>query len=273
MKSKFILILSILSYSVLFSQTTRFIYELKYKTDSTSNLYENENAIIEINTNDVQYYESKAIEIDSINNLRSNGVSAYPFPFAKLKRKLSDSKNENYYFFKNTYWKFESTDVMNWKVENETKTIDKWIAQKATTSFGGRIWTAWFINEIPISEGPYKFNGLPGLIVEVNDTKDNFNFKLVKIEKHKITNPEIVETVFKNRPLKISYKKYVEMLKAYYNDPYSEFRNMKEGTWKIGMTGSEITTIAGLNKLTKETQEYLRKNNNPIELDKGIKYK
>lgn len=63
------------------------------------------------------------------------------------------------------------------------------------------------------------------------------------------------------------------MLTGYYNDPYSEFRNLKEGTWKIGMSGNEVTTIEGLNKTTKETQEYLRKNNNPIELDKAIKYK
>ena len=273
MKSKVIFIFFILTYSMFFSQTTRFIYDLKYKTDSTANLYENENVILEINKNRVQFYEMKAIEIDSINNLRSNGLSAYPFPFAKLTRIISDSKNDNHYFFKNTYWTFESSDVMNWKVENETKKVDKWIAQRATTNFGGRNWIAWFINEIPISEGPYKFNGLPGLIVELSDSKNNFKFKLVKIEKPKITNPKLVETVFKNKPFKITYKKYIEMLTGYYNDPYSEFRNLKEGTWKIGMSGNEVTTIEGLNKATKETQEYLRKNNNPIELDKAIKYK
>lgn len=53
--------------------------------------------------------------------------------------------------------------------------------QKATARYGGRNWIAWFTEEIPISEGPYKFNGLPGLIFEIYDDKENYKFTLQQI--------------------------------------------------------------------------------------------
>jgi len=32
-------------------------------------------------------------------------------------------------------------------------------------------------------EGPYKFRGLPGLIYEVKDKKDNFTYELIEVKK------------------------------------------------------------------------------------------
>lgn len=256
-----------------FSQNTRFIYNFNYKTDSTAISYQNEPMILELNGEDVQFYEMKAIRTDSLNQLNSNGSSNYPFEFAKIRRKLSAKTNYNYYFLRGDYWSYKSEDNIDWKIENETKKYDIWTAQKATAKYGGRNWTAWFVSSLPISEGPYKFNGLPGVIIELYDDKQNFIFNLAKIEKPTKTNPKLVETVFKKEPLLIPYSKFVEMQVTNYNDPYYQFRNMKEGTWKIGMTGNEITTHEGLNKVTKDMQAYIRKNNNPIELDKIIHYK
>lgn len=52
------------------------------------------------------------------------------------------------------------------KLSHETIQILNFKAQKATAKYGGRKWTAWFCQEIPIPNGPYKFGGLPGLIVK-----------------------------------------------------------------------------------------------------------
>ncbi len=271
---KIIFILFVLIFGFCFSQTTRFIYEFEYKEDSASTKFEKENVVLDIEKDNVQYYEYSAIETDSINQHNPYGISSYTYPFAKLKRKLSSETNQNYYSVNDNYWVFETEDSMNWKLENETKDNGKWKLQKATTDFGGRKWTAWFTNEIPYSEGPYKFRGLPGLIVELYDAQNNFHFDLIKIEKPENPNLNIVETLFKKKPVSIPYKKYVELQINYYNDPYSKFRSMKEGTWAIGKAdGSSVSTIEGLNTATKEEQEYIRKTNNPIELDKIIKYK
>ena len=114
---------------------------------------------------------------------------------------------------------------------------------------------------------------MPGLIVELRDTKDNFSYDLVRVEKPANANPDIVEMLFKKKPIKISLKKYQELLISHYNDPYSRFRQMKPGSWSIGRSDDTfVDTIGGLAKITKEEQEEIRKNNNPIELDKAIRY-
>lgn len=47
----------------------------------------------------------------------------------------------------------------------------------------GRRWIAYFSKEYPQSLGPYKFSGLPGLIFELYDTRDDYHFTLTKVEK------------------------------------------------------------------------------------------
>ena len=114
---------------------------------------------------------------------------------------------------------------------------------------------------------------MPGLIVEIKDNKDNFNFQLIRIEKPKITNLNITETLFKKKPLTVTLEKFKEILLANYNDPYSRFRTMKPGTWSIGRSDDTyVETIEGLGKITREDQEEMRRNNNPIELTNAVKY-
>lgn len=254
------------------SQTHRFVYELKYKKDSTTDKIDKENMLLDISGNNVQFYEFRAIKIDSLNR-NMNGFTNYEYPFPKLKRNLASKNNKNFYFLDDTYFVFNSEDVMQWDIRPETKIKNKWTLQKALTNFGGRNWEAWFTNDIPFSEGPAKFNGLPGLIVELRDDQNNFNFELISIEKPTEPNLTIVETLFKKQPLEISFKKYRDILIANYNDPYSRFRSMRPGSWTIGTSDDQyVTTIEGLNKISKEKQAEIRKNNNPIELDKAINY-
>jgi hypothetical protein len=43
--------------------------------------------------------------------------------------------------------------------------------KKATTNFRGRYWEAWYTEEIPIGQGPWKLCGLPGMILKANCPK------------------------------------------------------------------------------------------------------
>jgi hypothetical protein len=71
---------------------------------------------------------------------------------------------------------------MTWSIKNETKTILGHTVQKATTQFRGRDYVVWFTSDIPLSNGPWKFGGLPGLILEVYDVQRHFVFESIKIE-------------------------------------------------------------------------------------------
>ncbi|MEQ8627539.1 GLPGLI family protein [Ekhidna sp.] len=57
----------------------------------------------------------------------------------------------------------------NWKITSENKEILGFNCQKATLTFRGRKYEAWFAPDIPVAAGPWKFHGLPGLILEVVD--------------------------------------------------------------------------------------------------------
>lgn len=79
----------------------------------------------------------------------------------------------------------ESLGLFHWVLTGDTATIKGFKAQKATCDFGGRSWVAWFTPEIPYSDGPHKFNGLPGLILNLHDSRNHYVFELISIEKPK----------------------------------------------------------------------------------------
>jgi GLPGLI family protein len=79
------------------------------------------------------------------------------------------------------YYYQEPASLFTWVIAPTTATVAGYACQRATTTFGGRTWEAWFTRAVPISDGPYKFYGLPGLIVKVADTRVHFVFELTKL--------------------------------------------------------------------------------------------
>lgn len=75
----------------------------------------------------------------------------------------------------------ENSFSWNWNLHNETKKIGKFISNKATIKFRGREYIAWYTNDIPLPYGPWKFQGLPGLILEVYDIDEVFHIVPNKI--------------------------------------------------------------------------------------------
>lgn len=100
---------------------------------------------------------------------------------------------------------FEKTPKMNWIIGTETKQINKFNCTVATATFKGRNYTAWFTSEIPISEGPWKFKGLPGLILSIEDDKRQVKIYATSIEYPTIENVPIFYSIGK----KIDKKEYV----------------------------------------------------------------
>ena len=72
------------------------------------------------------------------------------------------------------YFYNENVDLPIWTIYGDSLKVLNFNCQKATTSFKGRNYIAWFTREIPISSGPWLFRGLPGLILKINDTENQF---------------------------------------------------------------------------------------------------
>lgn len=82
----------------------------------------------------------------------------------------------------NPYYE-ENFPKLEWKISSEKRKILNYTCQKATLHFKGRNYTAWFSLEISLQNGPWKFGGLPGLIFEISDTRNEYSFRLIGIKK------------------------------------------------------------------------------------------
>lgn len=76
----------------------------------------------------------------------------------------------------------EKNTSQQWNITSDTLTVLGYLCQKATSSFRGRDYEAWFTPEIPVNDGPWKLYGLPGLILKAKDTEDLFSFEIVGLE-------------------------------------------------------------------------------------------
>lgn len=77
---------------------------------------------------------------------------------------------------------YKDSPGFNWQILGEEKTIDGLSCRLAKTSYRGREYKAWFTMEIPTKAGPWKFNGLPGLIIRLTDSTGEVNIQLKKFE-------------------------------------------------------------------------------------------
>lgn len=108
--------------------------------------------------------------------MRRKGTSTEYYQFASEKKLVTKERLINNYLIE------ETLPVFAWKVSADTATFAGLHCQKATTHFKGRDYTAWFCPDLPYHTGPYKFNGLPGLIVDMADTRKEVVFQFDGIE-------------------------------------------------------------------------------------------
>lgn len=277
--NKIQIILFFLLFEMCFSQTHRFIYELNYKKDSTESIITKEIYHLDINPDESYYYARDYFVLDSI--MKNKGSMNFDHN-PNLSNINFHKKNSNSY---TTYemgeyemYRFDSNDFQNWKLINETKKIDNFTVQKAETNWGGRKWTAWFSTEIPFSEGPYKFHGLPGLIMELSDSKDNFAFKVVKSENYDKTlqTKDYFDFIIA-QSIPLTEEKYIKLKLSQYKDPLSFLKMQNEkfqftdDNWVMLKDGTKVTKT-NQKEVIKQQQKNIKKYNNPIELDKAIKY-
>ena len=79
----------------------------------------------------------------------------------------------------------DSLHTQIWTMGDSTREVLGYMCQQAMANFRGRRWTAWFATDIPVSDGPWKLGGLPGLILEAYDEGQQHVFTTVGLERVK----------------------------------------------------------------------------------------
>ncbi|WP_417428517.1 GLPGLI family protein [Halpernia sp.] len=150
--------------------------------------------------------------------------------------------------------------IQDWKLVNETKTINSLICKKAELSFKGRYWIAWYSTEIPFPYGPYKFGGLPGLIVKITDKQEDYDFELVK---------SIPSSVLKGKTIEIDKSRYENSKVVTKNELFKAKEDFRENlSHSFENMGVVLTSEQRENLRQKEkTNELEKKGYNPIELE------
>ncbi|MFN7117959.1 MAG: GLPGLI family protein [Saprospiraceae bacterium] len=100
----------------------------------------------------------------------------------------------------------EKLPELQWVLKSATKKIGKYDCALAEVDFRGRAYEVWYTKDIPIQNGPWKFQGLPGLIIEVSSKDKNVYFVLEKI---KVMPGKLIANIPQSG-ISISFDEYVE---------------------------------------------------------------
>lgn len=128
-----------------------------------------------------------------------------------------------------TYTYEESLPSLDWAIFDETKSVLGYKCQKAIAHLDGRTWEVWFTMDIPVSDGPWLFTGLPGLILEVSDSDGIFHFKAIGLEKQFVS----VGLPKDKKCIKTTRKEFLSFRKEYYDNPEAGLRSITGYNLKI----------------------------------------
>lgn len=266
---KLIAILFILAAKLTFAQTQQFICDYISVPDSTQKeVSHSEITVLNICKTQSEYFSMDRFLSDStLLEDSKKGLISMP----TNKTMSSDRVNKNANSDKITFvskigWtKYFVDETLNyqWKLHPEYISILNYKAQKATTDFGGRKWIAWFAKDIPFQDGPYKFKGLPGLIVKIEDETKSHQFELKGIKN--IEDDFIYPELNNYKRVDLPYKKFIKAYQNYRESPAADMvgkftdQTDSEGNFKKGI---EI-----FREFEKQRIEDVEKDNNIIEID------
>lgn len=150
-------------------------------------------------------YENK----DENSIVINNGEATYKNGFQVYTSLKKDSVWSSSRWKEFAYVKEKKAHI-DWKLSNESKKIGTFECQKATATFRGREYTAWYTNEIPLPYGPWKLQGLPGLILEAYDKDGAFYFGMKKIEYPSQNSTPISKVIIEKDKKWLSVKEYLD---------------------------------------------------------------
>lgn len=270
------LFFSVLFFSQLHKEDTlrgEFTYLLKAKLSTLNPDYKHEEFFsLQIGDNRAFFASTQSIKRDSTfqtvqhKKLDNGGIllstKGMNIPKTQFYYTIIQS-NENVQYFESvsmSLFTYKEPIIKTWKLIDETKIINTINCKKAEVVFKGRHWIAWYSPEIPLPYGPYKFSGLPGLIVKITDDKEDYDFELVK---------SMPVSKLKNKLIAIKKNRYTEAIETTQSKFNQALKNADANA--AGILASYGTTIIQGQETIRQRQrekEENKKYQNPIELEK-----
>lgn len=277
------------------AQIHRFIYEYKFIPDSTKrDDIKKEMMALDITSKGSMYQSLQKMAEDSamtaqINKMLASGGANFNFNKREGAGSVDYKVTKDYPDFKVCLhqrmsvdnYKISEDEKPVWKILSETQKIGEYSAQKATTDFGGRHWIAWFSTDLPFQDGPYKFYGLPGLIVKLEDKTGSHIMTLVANKKMNMVAEDGIKPKgnvrmfgLGDKEIDIAEGQFKKLWKDYVNDPAKNMRelmNQSNPNMKVVFKvrtddGKEISDPREMSRnLEKRVKEKEKANNNKIE--------
>ncbi|WP_192821920.1 GLPGLI family protein [Rufibacter sp. LB8] len=133
-------------------------------------------------THEASYYIKLKSEQEARNGTELINANTGAIPFV-YKDYLQKQTRYNQPMINKVFFIKDELPLQTWKLASETKQIKSFKCKKATTTFRGRKYTAWYSTDISLMGGPWKFDGLPGLILAVASDDGVLSIEATKIEK------------------------------------------------------------------------------------------
>ena len=114
----------------------------------------------------------------------------------------------------------DSLPTFNWQILPEHKTIAGHNCTKAVGKYMGRTYEAWFATDVTAHLGPWKFYGLPGLVMSVYDTHRQYTFTFINMQP---CNGDVA--LFPSRTFKTTKEKFLKEYDVFLSDPAAYYAN------------------------------------------------
>lgn len=226
--------------------------EKRYTTHFKLFIEENYSLFIEDNL--IKYFDLHNSTLSSQEKMNLRGTFDTPkFKFIVEKQKSNYLFLDEHYVGRNIAYTQPKMDAEGWNIQTDTVTIAGLMCYKALRELGGRIWIAWFAPELPFSDGPYKFSGLPGLIVRLESEDGDYKFSLTGIQKISDTLKVPKLPPYEN----VSQSKYYELKRYIMRNSTASFTDRGIDVKNLKWSGKEVT-LAEYNELM--WKEYMKMN-------------
>lgn len=160
-----------------------------------------------------------------------------------LKRNLKQVNEGVTYVESLTPYKYSVIDKkgnQEWKITKEQKVINNFECIKAESDFRGRKYIAWYTPEIPTKAGPWKFAGLPGLIVSISSNDGLYQFELLKIENVRVK-PSFTSYTLQNDV--ISFETYISKVDEFFQKRADKIYSETSKGFMIKFLGAKTSPV------------------------------